>query len=299
MTGTLIQPNLHAVLIHFPLALIIVGVLLELLTLVFWNLRKGPVRTAGRWMLVLGILIAIPTLTTGLYALRQTAGAATPTGEAWETVVSSSNWSPQQWDTLRDHLIWMSIGTLLLLVSVVVWISCTDNARRIMYSLGIVVLIVGTSMIAVGGHYGGELVYEFGTGVKLPAAQPPSPDEIAPTAAVVPELNVSYSPLEMHLLFAGIAIALVAISLGLSVRLSNVLWENRFAEEKAIAAGYRPAGRFGQDANLLSIPVIYPGVFWILAILALILTIAMGLTVLGLWRTRRPLVISGGQALPR
>ena len=64
MTGTLVQPNLHAVLVHFPLALLIVGVLVEILTLVFWNLRKSTIRIAGRWMLVLGILAAVPTLTT-------------------------------------------------------------------------------------------------------------------------------------------------------------------------------------------------------------------------------------------
>ena len=284
MTGTLVQPNLHAVLVHFPLALLIVGVLVEILTLVFWNLRKSTIRIAGRWMLVLGILAAVPTLTTGLFALHQTAEASSQPGDTWEAVVSRSTWSPELWDNVREHVKWMTIGTLMLLLGIVIWISGTDNARRNMYLLGIVVLIAGGAMITFGGHAGGELVYHHGVGVKMVTPQfadvPPSAFAGDADAA----LEVGYSPLELHLFFAGAAIALIAAALGLSIRLSNVLWENRFAEEKAVAAGHRPAGRMGQSGNLLSIPVIYPGVFWILAVLALLLTIVMGLRELGMWK---------------
>ena len=178
----------------------------------------------------------------------------------------------------------MTIGTLMLLLGIVIWISGTDNARRNMYLLGIVVLIAGGAMITFGGHAGGELVYHHGVGVKMVTPQfadvPPSAFAGDADAA----LEVGYSPLELHLFFAGAAIALIAAALGLSIRLSNVLWENRFAEEKAVAAGHRPAGRMGQSGNLLSIPVIYPGVFWILAVLALLLTIVMGLRELGMWK---------------
>lgn len=280
MTGTLVQPNLHAALIHIPLALITVGVLLEILTVVFWNLRKSTVRTAGRWMLVLGILAAVPTLTTGLYALHQTAGAGSSHGEAWETVVSRSNWSPEQWDTVREHVKWMTVGTLTLLLGIIIWISGTDSARRNMYLLGIVVLIVAGGMIAYGGHQGGELVYQYGVGVKTAVVSPDAGGDLPVAVDSGNETNY----LELHVLSAGAAIALVAAAIALSIRLSNVLWENRFAEEKAVAAGYRPAGRMGQNGNLLSIPVIYPGVFWILAILALAVTVALGLSTLGMWK---------------
>lgn len=281
MTGTLVHPNLHAALIHIPLALTVVGVVLELLTLVFWNLRKSTLRSAGRWMLVLGILSAVPVLTTGLYALRQTAGVGSAEGEAWEAIAARSNWSPEQWAVVREHVKWMTIGTLMLLLGIVIWISATDNARRNMYLLGIAVLIAGGGMMVYGGHAGGELVYKYGVGVSRPEIATANG---AAAAAEVAEAQVSYSPLEMHVFFAGAAIALIAAALGLSVRLSNVLWENRFAEEKAVAAGHRPAGRMGQSGNLLSIPVIYPGVFWVLAILALSATVVMALNTLGMWK---------------
>lgn len=269
-------------LVHFPLALLIVGVLLELLTLVFWNLRKSTIRAAGRWMLVLGILAAVPTLTTGLFALHQTAEASSQSGDTWEAVASRSTWSPELWDNVREHVKWMTIGTLMLLLGIVIWISGTDNARRNMYLLGIVVLIAGGSMITYGGHAGGELVYQHGVGVKMATPQFDAPSASAGDAGA--GLEVGYSPLELHMFFAGAAIALIAAALGLSIRLSNVLWENRFAEEKAVAAGYRPAGRMGQSGNLLSIPVIYPGIFWVLAVLVLCMAISMGLSTLGLWK---------------
>jgi len=285
VTGPLIQPNLHAALVHFPLALLLVGVLVELLTLVFWNLRKSTIRIAGRWMLVIGILAAVPTLTTGLFALHQTAEAASQPADAWEAVVSRSTWSPELWDNIREHVKWMTIGTLMLLLGTFIWISGTDSARRNMYLLGIVVLVAGGAMITYGGHAGGELVYQHGVGVKM--ISPQFADASVPPVAAGEEsaqLEVGYSPLELHVFFAGAAIALIVASLGLSIRLSNVLWENRFAEEKAVAAGYRPAGRMGQSGNLLSIPVIYPGIFWVLSVLVLCMAIIMGLSTLGLWK---------------
>lgn len=285
MTGPLIQPNLHAALVHFPLALLLVGVLIEILTLVFWNLRKSTIRVAGRWMLVLGILAAVPTLTTGLFALHQTAEASSQPADAWETVVSRSTWSSELWDDVREHVKWMTIGTLMLLLGTFIWISGTDNARRNMYLLGIVVLLAGGAMITYGGHAGGNLVYHDGVGVKMIASQ--ADDASLPPVTAADEsaqLEVGYSPLELHVFFAGAAIALIVASLGLSIRLSNVLWENRFAEERAVAAGHRPAGRMGQSGNLLSIPVIYPGIFWVLSVLVLCMAIVMGLSTLGLWK---------------
>ncbi len=282
MAGTIVNPNLHAALVHFPVALIIVGVLMEVLSVLFW--RKSAVRAGGRWMIVLGILCAIPTLTTGMYALRQTANPGVPYGEHWDTIASSSSWTDAQWDDLVDHIRFAASGAILLVLGIVVWIAGTDNARRNMYLLGIVVLVVGAVLVGIGAFHGGELVFEHGTGVKLPeaAAVSPGAGKLAvpsPTAAL-PDIDASFSSLEIHLLLAGCAIAVIAAAIGLSIRLSNVTWENRFAEEKAIAAGYRPAGKMGQDSNLLSIPVIYPGAFWILALVLLLVTATVGLSVM-------------------
>ena len=170
MIATLVQPNLHAALQPYPLALITLGVLMELLCVLFW--RKSTVRTAGRWMLVIGILAAVPVLTTGLYALRQTVNPAAPYGEFWELVASTSSWSDAQWQALTTHLTYTASGALLLLAGIVIWIGGTDNARRNMYLLGIVVILVGASMVGYGAHFGGQLVFRFGTGVQMTELAP-------------------------------------------------------------------------------------------------------------------------------
>src|ERR671913_975676 len=62
-----INPNLHVILIHYPLGLLVVGTLIELFSFLGW--RRSAFRAAGRWMLLLGILSLAPTMFSGLYAL--------------------------------------------------------------------------------------------------------------------------------------------------------------------------------------------------------------------------------------
>jgi hypothetical protein len=183
---------------------------------------------------------------------------------------------------MTTHLTYCAIGSLLLLAGIVIWIGGSDTARRNMYLLGIVVLIAGACLIGYGAHHGSELVYEYGTGVQMPEL-PDSPGELITPAPseILPQVKARLSPLELHLFIAGCAIAILAAAVGLSIRLSNVAWENRFAEEKAVAAGYRPAGKIGQEPNLLSIPVIYPGAFWLIGVLLLVGAAVLGLSLVG------------------
>src|SRR5688572_1229892 len=67
MTNELIIPNWHVILIHYPLGVFMLGMLLELLLLVFRH--HGPVRSAARWMIVLGALAGLPAAYSGMYAL--------------------------------------------------------------------------------------------------------------------------------------------------------------------------------------------------------------------------------------
>lgn len=279
-----VEPNLHAALVHFPVALITLGVIVEIFSFLWW--RSGA-RAAGRWMIVFGVLSAIPTITTGLYALRQTVGAGM--GEAmWEEIVSSSTWSSSHWEALQEHVQYTAAGALLMLVGIVVWIASSDAARQRLYLLGVVVLIAGAGMVGYGASQGGDLVYRYGTGVRM--IQPPPADGETQAAghsedgAVNEMMGVRFSPMEAHVLLAGISIALLAAALGLSVRRSNVALENQAAEEKAIAAGYRPAGRSTESGNVLAIPLIYPGHFWLLSVLFVIATVVAGLWMFGAMR---------------
>ena len=67
MAKEFINPNLHVILIHYPLGLLVVGTLIELFSFLGW--RNSAFRAAGRWMLLIGILSLTPTMFSGLYAL--------------------------------------------------------------------------------------------------------------------------------------------------------------------------------------------------------------------------------------
>src|SRR5687768_18387730 len=87
-----INPNLHVILIHYPLGLLVVGTLIELFSFLGW--RKSGFRTAGRWMLLIGILSLPPTMLSGLYALADVNRSAdTPDDATW---VEARNMSPIQ-----------------------------------------------------------------------------------------------------------------------------------------------------------------------------------------------------------
>jgi uncharacterized membrane protein len=60
----LVNPNLHVVLVHFPIALLVIGTLIELFSFLGW--RTSGFRIAGRWMIGLGALLAIPTSLSGI-----------------------------------------------------------------------------------------------------------------------------------------------------------------------------------------------------------------------------------------
>ena len=63
-----LNPNYHVILIHYPLGVFVLGVILEMFSF-FW--RKSSVRSAARWMILLGALLSIPAATSGIAALDE------------------------------------------------------------------------------------------------------------------------------------------------------------------------------------------------------------------------------------
>ena len=51
MPNELIHPNWHVVLVHYLIALLTLGLAIELLSFLY---RRSTLRTAGRWMLLIG-----------------------------------------------------------------------------------------------------------------------------------------------------------------------------------------------------------------------------------------------------
>src|SRR5687768_10037846 len=86
----LVNPNFHVILIHFPIGLLLTGTLIELFSFLGW--RRSGFRIAGRWMILLGALLAIPTAFAGIYALSDVVRMqnAAPLDGTWSQTLAGS-----------------------------------------------------------------------------------------------------------------------------------------------------------------------------------------------------------------
>ena len=84
MTKEFINPNWHVLLIHYPLGVFVLGMVVELFSLLY---RGTSLRAAGRWMILIGALSAVPTALTGIYAFANVARMELPIvmPDAWRT----------------------------------------------------------------------------------------------------------------------------------------------------------------------------------------------------------------------
>ena len=97
MHDSLINPNFHVILIHYPLGVFVLGVVLELLGF-FWG-RGSRVKVAARWMIVLGALLTLPSATSGIYALSD--------------IKENQGFTDARYTFMRLHVIYMGIASLL------------------------------------------------------------------------------------------------------------------------------------------------------------------------------------------
>src|SRR4051794_20292631 len=120
-SGEFILPNWHVVLIHYPLGLITFGVLIEILSF-FW--RESTVRHAGRWMMLLGALSSIPTVTMGMYAFRDVVVPGSINEmHTWRDVARRSPWTAEQWEHMQRHIWLAAIGTGLAVIAAFLWLA--------------------------------------------------------------------------------------------------------------------------------------------------------------------------------
>ena len=110
-----LSPNLHVVLVHYPLGVFVLGVALELLGFLW---RHSTLRTAARWMIVLGAFLSIPAATSGIAALVD---------------VQGTTLSDAQKLKLKLHVIYMGIGSLAAILCATVGLGASDRWRKILY----------------------------------------------------------------------------------------------------------------------------------------------------------------------
>jgi uncharacterized membrane protein len=148
---TLIEPNLHPILVHFTVGLLVTGALVLALSACAFRGKPwhGSMRSAGDWMLMLGLIAAGATLIAGFFAYYTVAHDA-PSHAA---MTVHRNWA---------------IGTVIMFAGIGLWRFKRRSASPSAFFA--VVLLLATCLLTVTAYRGGALVYEYGIGVQsLPA----------------------------------------------------------------------------------------------------------------------------------
>jgi uncharacterized membrane protein len=205
-----INPNFHVILIHYPLALLGVGILIELFAFLW---RRSTFRMAGRWMILLGIISLVPAATSGLYALQDVSRTPETLYSNWADVRAASPVQGHAWEMLKDHAWFNAAGTAIFLLVMVLWLGASDAWRGRLHFPLLFILVVAMAILVAGAWNGGEMIYRHGVAVKHES----SAEESENTSA---KHDITYyvPPMQVHVILAGFAFAVGIAAIGLSLR---------------------------------------------------------------------------------
>ncbi|MCC6503735.1 MAG: DUF2231 domain-containing protein [Deltaproteobacteria bacterium] len=139
------MPNIHPLIVHFPIALLTSFLLMELLNFVT---GKESFRAAATWMFYLGTIGALAAVLAGLWA----ASTVEHSDEAHKVLLKHRN-----------------LGIIVLALSVLLsaWrIYVRGSFSRKGQVLHLVVAFITVTVTALGADKGGLMVYKYGVGVK-------------------------------------------------------------------------------------------------------------------------------------
>ena len=230
-----ISPNIHAIIVHFPLGIFVFGLFLEVFGFLW---RRSTVRIAAHWMVLFGGLLALPAAMTGIDAY-------------WDVMNHSrGEITDVQRALLYKHLLITGIGAGIAALTVTAALGLVDIWRRSLwlYFPLLLVLVVAASMLTFGSHFGGEGIYLQGVAVQLKGQPSVGFEYWAPAQST-------------HILLAGLGAALALGALGMSIR---VVHRARLVEDEAVTdrelealhARTAPAAAVADDAG--TIPVAPP-----------------------------------------
>jgi uncharacterized membrane protein len=133
--------HFHPMLVHFPIALILIGFIAEIASLIFR--KEACFSVIGFYLLLIGTLSALAAWLTGILFTSEMSGSA---GQIKET---------------HELFAWLTIGTLIV-VSILRLILKTKNKNNpslkwiafVLYGLAVI-------FVSITGLYGGTLVFNY------------------------------------------------------------------------------------------------------------------------------------------
>jgi uncharacterized membrane protein len=143
-----LQPGWHPVIVHFPLALIVLAT--ALLLAARFTRREAlasTLATVGTWNLCIGAAAALLALATGLAA------------------VLDLHVGIEARHAISLHFRW-AIFTTLALILIAIWRGAGTAPSSRPSRIFLIVLLLATAALVVTGFRGGQNVYRFGVGVE-------------------------------------------------------------------------------------------------------------------------------------
>jgi len=146
--------ELHPPVVHFAIALILIGVLFDITGFIF---NRESLKNAGFWTIVFGALAVWGAMFTGHYA---------------EELVEEAIKGTEAYDLLEEH---EEIGEILpwivsILAGFRVFLNFRPNKKLFILYMAAGIVVAG--MVGFQGRLGGKMVYEHGVGVKLKSGIP-------------------------------------------------------------------------------------------------------------------------------
>lgn len=163
-----IPSPLHPAVVHFPIALIIVGMVIAVASIFA---RRCGMQWAAALLLAAGAVGAMVAVATG----EEEAGTVGAISEAAESI-------------LEEHEEWAEMARNAAIAAAVLAIAAAaaSNVRiagRGLSAAAAVVSIAAAYSVAQAGHYGGGLVYRHGVGVNTSGADAAQPGVAEPGKA--------------------------------------------------------------------------------------------------------------------
>ncbi len=134
--------HVHPMLVHFPIALVAAGFLLELIYL--FRKKEVCLTKAGYYLLILGALAAVITWLSGILFTAEMEGSA---GQVRET-----------------HEVMAFITVVLLIITAAIRIFVVVKKKdddKTLKNIAFIIYALATISVFITGYFGGTLVYEY------------------------------------------------------------------------------------------------------------------------------------------
>jgi uncharacterized membrane protein len=226
----IIVPNYHVILIHFPLALLATGLLIELLS---FRRHLSSFSVAGRWMILIGALALTPAVTSGVSALQDVMNQGKSQSDSWTDLKASSGFSSEDWEMVKDHVILNGAAAVLALIGVVLWLAGRHPFAQPTGIAIFAIMLTALLLSLLGAWHGGEMVFRQGFGVDFRKGVVMGN---APGNSRREHFDTLVQPGQIHIILAGFVFALTAGALGVSLRRCKVLHLTALASDQPVQA---------------------------------------------------------------